>query len=66
MEKVESPSRSFLIQELVNSLGLDYGTIEIKVKDKKWVHTKVSMDFNKNECDNLEIVKISEKIVDKC
>jgi len=45
---------------------LDYGTIEIKVKDKKWVHTKVSMDFNKNECDNLENIKISEKIVDKC
>jgi len=53
-----------LIQELVNSLDLQYGTIEIKVKNGEWVHTKIGMDFNRNECEILENIEILDKSLD--
>lgn len=53
------------MQELVNSLNLQYGTIEIKVKGGKWVHTKIGMDFNCNEYENLENIEICDKNIDK-
>ena len=53
------------MQELVNSLGLQYGTIEIKVKSGKWVHTKIDINFNKNECEDLENINIVNKRFNK-
>ena len=53
------------MQELINSLGLQYGTIVIRVKSGRWVHAKIEIDFNKNECENLENFEIGDKNVDK-
>lgn len=51
-----------LIQELVKSLSISYGTLEIKIHDGEWTNYVVSQRTNRNETESSEVLnKIKEK-----
>jgi hypothetical protein len=51
-----------LIQELVKSLGISYGTLEIKVHNGEWTNYVISQRTNRNETESSEILsKIKEQ-----
>lgn len=50
-----------IINELVQKLNLQYGSIEIKIHDGKWTNYQITTRINYNESDTRDILTIEVK-----